>query len=80
MGLHKHGGTMDGALTPICEECGVSLCWDLEENEALENEGFWNQWKCQDCNDGERMSLEKWKAQSLPFNARIECAAEGVRS
>ena len=40
MGLHKHGGTMDGALTPICEECGVSLCWDLEESEALENEAF----------------------------------------
>lgn len=49
MGLHKHGGTMDGALTPICEDCGVSLCWDLEESEAL-----------QDCNGGERMSLEKW--------------------
>ena len=62
MGLHKHGGTMDGALTPICEECGVSLCWDIEETEALENEAFWDQWKCQDCNGGERMSLESWKA------------------
>ena len=72
MGLHKHGGTMDGALTPICEECGVSLCWDLEENEALANEGFWNRWKCQDCNGGESMSLKKWKEQHLPFNTTYE--------
>jgi hypothetical protein len=63
MGLHSHGGTMPGGLTPICESCGVSLCWDIEEGEALENEEFWNQWKCQDCNGGERMSLVKWKLQ-----------------
>ena len=31
MGLHTHGGTMEGALTPICEACGVSLCWDIEK-------------------------------------------------
>lgn len=63
MGLHVHGGTMDGALTPICESCGVSLCWDIEESEALENKDFWDQWKCQECNGGERMSLVKWKLQ-----------------
>lgn len=63
MGLHKHGGTMDGALTPICETCGVSLCWDIEENEAIADEDFWNQWKCQDCNRGHRMSLEQWRLQ-----------------
>ena len=65
MGLHTHGGTMEGALTPICEACGVSLCWDIEENEALADEAFWNQWKCQDCNDGVRMSLEKWRLEHL---------------
>jgi hypothetical protein len=52
---------MEGALTPICESCGISLCWDIEEKEALSNEDFWNQWVCQDCNDGIRMSLVDWK-------------------
>lgn len=63
MGLHKHGGTMEGALTPICNDCGVSLCWDIEEGEALANEDFWNQWICQDCNGGKPMSLQDWIAQ-----------------
>lgn len=61
MGLHKHGSTMDGALTPICESCGVSLCWDVEEIQAIADMDFWNQWKCQDCNGGHRMSLEQWR-------------------
>jgi len=52
---------MDGALTPICEACGVSLCWDVSEAEGLADEAFWNQWKCQDCNGGHRMSLEQWR-------------------
>lgn len=56
---------MDGALTPICNDCGVSLCWDIEETEALENEDFWDQWSCQDCNDGIRMSLQAWKTNKL---------------
>ena len=64
MGLHTHRGTMQGALTPICESCGVSLCWDIEESEAIEYEEFWNQWVCQDCNGGVRMSLEKWKTEN----------------
>lgn len=72
MGLHKHGGTMDGGLTPICEACGVSLCWDIEENEALALEAFWNQWKCQDCNDGVRMSIEDWKARHSAAVAKVK--------
>jgi hypothetical protein len=54
---------MEGALTPICESCNVSLCWDVEEEEGMADEDFWNQWKCQDCNDGERMSLAKWRLE-----------------
>ena len=72
MGLHKHGGTMDGGLTPICEACGVSLCWDIEEGEALALEAFWNQWKCQDCNHGVRMSIEEWKARHGSAVAKVE--------
>lgn len=53
MGVHKHGGTMDGALTPICNMCGVSLCWDISEQEYSDNATFWNEWICRDCNGGE---------------------------
>jgi len=61
MGLHRHGSTMEGALTPICNGCGVSLCWDIEANEALGDADFWLQWQCETCNGGNRMSLEMWR-------------------
>jgi hypothetical protein len=54
MGVHKHGGTMPGAVTPICESCNVSLCWDISEEEYAEEKGFWDAWKCRDCNGGEK--------------------------
>lgn len=63
MGIGTHGGTMPGAVTPICNDCGTFLCWDLGEEEAEENSDFWAAWICQDCNGGERMSLKQWRAQ-----------------
>jgi hypothetical protein len=61
MGLSTHGGTMPGAITPICNECGTFLCWDLGEEEAERDRMFWDSWVCQDCNGGERMSLQRWR-------------------
>lgn len=54
---------MPGAVTPICNECGTFLCWDLGEDEANEACAFWDAWICQDCNGGERMSFKQWAAQ-----------------
>ena len=61
MGLGIHGGTMYGALTPMCNKCGIALCWDIEESEAEENRAFWDAWVCQECNAGVPMSLKAWK-------------------
>lgn len=60
MGVHVHGGTMSGALTPICNECGVSLCWDISEEQYEEQAAFWDEWICRDCNGGEPMSLHDY--------------------
>jgi len=62
MGISKHGGTMPGAMTPICNDCGISLCWDIPEEEARRDAEFWDAWICQDCNGGQRMSLSTWIA------------------
>lgn len=67
MGIGKHGGTMPGAVTPICNDCGTFLCWDLCGEEAEENSDFWDAWICQDCNGGERMSLKQWRAQRVDW-------------
>jgi len=52
--------TMAGGVTPACDDCGIFLCWDLAEEEYLEDKAFWDAWKCEDCNGG-RMSLRAWR-------------------
>jgi hypothetical protein len=49
-----------GGITPMCDDCGVALCWDIDELEYLENKGFWDDWICQDCNGGIPLSLKQW--------------------
>lgn len=63
MGVTIHNGTMDGAVTPICNECGVMLCWDIDVGEYQDAEQFWDDWICQDCNGGVRLSFKAWKEQ-----------------
>jgi hypothetical protein len=54
---------MPGAVTPVCNACGVWLCWDVCEEEAEQDRDFWDAWLCRDCNGGEPMSLKQWRAQ-----------------
>lgn len=63
MGIHTHKSTMPGGMTPICNDCGISLCWDVDESEAETNAEFWNQWVCRDCNGGTPMSFHVWQTQ-----------------
>ena len=53
MGVTTVASTMLGALTPICNECGITLCWDISEEEYEENPEFWEAWICRGCNGGE---------------------------
>lgn len=62
MGVHKHGGTMDGGLTPICNSCGVSLCWDISVEDYKQDTMFWDSWVCRDCNGGEPMNRKEYYA------------------
>lgn len=68
MGVHRHGGTPIGAVTPICDECCVSLCWDIGIEEYEDAKPFWDAWICQDCNGGERLSLKTWSARQGVVN------------
>ncbi len=55
MGVHVSRSTMPGGLTPICNDCGVSLCWDIADADYAEIPSFWDSWICRDCNGGEPM-------------------------
>jgi len=53
-----------GSYTPICNECGAALCWDIAPHEYFEAEEFWNEWICRDCNGGESLSLKEWSKKN----------------
>lgn len=52
MGAYVTKGTIDGGLTPVCNDCGIHLCWDISDEEYAENPRFWDEWICQECNGG----------------------------
>lgn len=49
MGVTKVNSTMPGAVTPICNDCGVLLCWDVSEEDYAERKAFWDEWRCAEC-------------------------------
>ena len=55
MGVVVNQGTLPGGVTPVCNACGVSLCWDISEGEYAEDRAFWDAWRCRDCNGGTPM-------------------------
>lgn len=61
MGVTTTPSTLPGGLTPICNECGVFLCWDISEDDYAENKAFWDDWICQDCNGGEPMTRKGYR-------------------
>lgn len=67
MGVHRHGGTMPDGVTPICNECGIALCWDIDNHEYSLAKQFWDDWICQDCNGGTPLSRAAWKQNDRDF-------------
>jgi hypothetical protein len=57
---------MPGGVTPMCNCCGVALCWDIADDEYADAKPFWDEWICQDCNGGSALSLKQWKATAAP--------------
>jgi hypothetical protein len=39
-------------LTPICNDCGICLCWDISVDEYEANKDFWDNWRCTQCQAG----------------------------
>lgn len=35
--------------TPICNDCGINLCWSLNVYDYLEHKKYWDEWKCNEC-------------------------------
>lgn len=57
--------TFMGGYTPICNNCGVSLCWDISPNDYEEDKDFWEQWTCKDCNPNYQGALKRWRVENV---------------
>jgi hypothetical protein len=49
MGITVVASTFPGGYTPICNQCGIHLCWDISEDEYQQRPVFWDNWECRDC-------------------------------
>ncbi|MGV9205609.1 MAG: hypothetical protein ACOC44_16485 [Promethearchaeia archaeon] len=38
-----------GGLTPICNVCGITLCFEIDPVEYEENTDYWENWCCEEC-------------------------------
>jgi ribonuclease HI len=64
MGVTVTASTTPGGVTPICDNCGIALCWDLAESEYNADKEFWDSWRCRDCNPDYRGALGRSRALS----------------
>jgi hypothetical protein len=60
MGVTITNSTIPGGVTPICNSCGVALCWDLSEDDYYEARDFWDDWECKDCNPNYKGALKRF--------------------
>lgn len=65
MGLIVTPSTMPGGQTPICNDCGILLCWDLDDETATAQAAFWNAWRCETCDPHARGSRKRAQANGL---------------
>ena len=60
MAIGIYNTTLPGGVTPTCGDCGIALCFDISEEEYLEQKPFWDQWKCENCNPNAKGSRKRW--------------------
>lgn len=51
----------DDGFTPVCNECGIALCWDISDIQYKEEKEFWDKWCCKDCNPQAVGSLKAYR-------------------
>ena len=52
-----------GEVQPICNECGVCLCWSIDSDEYSTYKKFWDNWKCKECNPNYKNSYTIFKKE-----------------
>lgn len=72
MGVTRTPSTLPGGLTPVCNTCGIHLCWAIGEHEYEEQKGFWDTWRCESCNLYAKGARKRWlQAQSAELDRSL---------
>jgi hypothetical protein len=50
--------TESGDYQPICQDCGIALCWTLDWFSYEDHKDYWDRWKCETCDPG---YFNRWK-------------------
>lgn len=73
MGVAVFSGTLQGGVTPVCNDCGMRLDWDISEGEYAQDRAFWDAWRCRDCNGGTPMRRAEFRKRA---SNPTSCAAD----
>lgn len=52
----------DDGWQPICNDCGLSLCFVITLQEYDQTKTFWEQWRCVYCDKDAIGSFARWLA------------------
>jgi len=72
MGVVITNSTIPGSITPMCNDCGIALCWDVENSEYEEYKEFWDNWTCRDCNPNYSGAYERFKNKKTEIKTKME--------
>lgn len=71
MPVAQTASTIPGGYTPVCGTCGMALCWDISEAEYAEDQDFWDDWRCRDCNPDYAGALQRHRAGKQRQDATV---------
>lgn len=49
-----------GDFQPVCSDCGIALCFEVEAREYERTMDFWDAWRCCHCDPHAIGSFARW--------------------
>lgn len=70
-------------IQPICNECGIALCWELIQQDYEDKKYYWDNWSCKTCKpnylrDYRRMILDTYLGISYLKDGEEEWTDEAL--
>lgn len=63
---------------PICNDCGIALCFTISDDEKYRFGEFWENWRCQYCDPYVIGSFSRWLKSHEPKDSLTQNLNSGV--